>query len=90
MWTCTVPTRCPSDASRTVSARPPSAIAASFRQEARQRAPDRFGRDAELAGAWDPTARDKVLDEDGIVAEVLFPDGVTEMNSPPFGASGLT
>ncbi len=46
----------------------------------------RRGRDAELAGAWDPTARDKVLDADGIAAEVLFPDGVTEMNAPPFGA----
>ena len=46
----------------------------------------RRGRDAELAGAWDPTARDKVLDSDGIAAEVLFPDGVTEMNAPPFGA----
>ena len=46
----------------------------------------RQGRDAELAGAWDPTARDKVIDADGIVAEVLFPDGVTEMNAPPFGA----
>jgi predicted TIM-barrel fold metal-dependent hydrolase len=46
----------------------------------------RGGRDYELSGAWDPTARDKVLDADGIVAEVLFPDGVTEMNAPPFGA----
>ena len=46
----------------------------------------RAGRDAELAGAWDPEARDRVLDTEGIVAEVLFPDGVTEMNSPPFGA----
>jgi len=46
----------------------------------------RKGHDAELAGAWDPTARDKVLDDDGIVAEVLFPDGVTEINAPPFGA----
>jgi predicted TIM-barrel fold metal-dependent hydrolase len=46
----------------------------------------RRGREAELAGAWDPEARDKVLDADGIVAEVLFPDGVTEMNAPPFGA----
>jgi predicted TIM-barrel fold metal-dependent hydrolase len=27
-----------------------------------------------------------MLDNDGIVAEVLFPDGVTEMNAPPFGA----
>ena len=46
----------------------------------------RRGRDYELSGAWDPTARDKVLDSDGIAAEVLFPDGVTEMNAPPFGA----
>jgi len=46
----------------------------------------RRGRDAELAGAWEPEARNRVLDEDGIVAEVLFPDGVTEMNAPPFGA----
>ena len=27
----------------------------------------RAGRDAELAGAWEPAARDKVLDNDGIV-----------------------
>ena len=46
----------------------------------------REGRDYELTGAWDPAARDKVLDADGVAAEVLFPDGVTEMNSPPFGA----
>jgi len=46
----------------------------------------RRGHEAELAGAWDPEARDQMLDNDGIVAEVLFPDGVTEMNSPPFGA----
>ena len=46
----------------------------------------RKGRDYELTGAWDPVARDKVLDADGVAAEVLFPDGVTEMNAPPFGA----
>ncbi len=46
----------------------------------------RDGHEAELQGAWEPEARDKVLDGDGIVAEVLFPDGVTEMNAPPFGA----
>lgn len=46
----------------------------------------RRGHEAELAGAWDPVVRDRVLDGDGIAAEVLFPDGVTEMNSPPFGA----
>ena len=46
----------------------------------------RQGRDAALSGAWDPGERDKVLDADGVAAEVLFPDGITEMNSPPFGA----
>lgn len=46
----------------------------------------RRGRDEELSGAWNPEARDRVIDNDGIVAEVLFPDGVTEMNAPPFGA----
>jgi predicted TIM-barrel fold metal-dependent hydrolase len=39
-----------------------------------------------LVGAWDPAAREKVLDADGVAAEVLFPDGITERNSPPFGA----
>jgi predicted TIM-barrel fold metal-dependent hydrolase len=39
-----------------------------------------------LVGAWDPEARNKVLDADGVTAEVLFPDGITERNSPPFGA----
>ncbi len=46
----------------------------------------RKGREQELSGAWDAEARDKVLDADGVAAEVLFPDGVTEMNAPPFGA----
>jgi predicted TIM-barrel fold metal-dependent hydrolase len=46
----------------------------------------RRGHEDDLTGAWDPTARDRVLDADGIAVEVLFPDGVTEMNSPPFGA----
>ena len=40
----------------------------------------------DLAGAWNSDARIKVLDEDGVAAEVIFPDGVTEMNAPPFGA----
>lgn len=38
-------------------------------------------------GAWDSDVRNRISDGDGIVAEVLFPDGITEMNSPPFGAS---
>ena len=46
----------------------------------------REGNDYELSGAWDTDARIKVMDADGIAAEVLFPDGVTEMNAPPFGA----
>jgi predicted TIM-barrel fold metal-dependent hydrolase len=39
-----------------------------------------------LTGAWDHAARLDVLDGDGIAAEVVFPDGITEFNSPPFGA----
>lgn len=39
-----------------------------------------------LEGAWDPAIRNRVLDADGVVAEVLFPDGITERNAPPFGA----
>jgi predicted TIM-barrel fold metal-dependent hydrolase len=39
-----------------------------------------------LAGAWDGVMRTRVIDDDGVAAEVLFPDGITEMNAPPFGA----
>lgn len=39
-----------------------------------------------LEGAWDSTIRNRVLDADGVAAEVLFPDGITERNAPPFGA----
>ncbi|MEZ4333962.1 MAG: amidohydrolase family protein [Myxococcota bacterium] len=39
-----------------------------------------------LTGAWDHAARIAVLDGDGIAAEVIYPDGITEFNSPPFGA----
>jgi len=46
----------------------------------------RKGREQDLAGAWDSDQRLRVLDADGIVAEVIFPDGITEMNMPPFGA----
>ncbi len=46
----------------------------------------RRGRAEALSGAWDHDARVKVLDADGVAGEILFPDGVTEMNSPPFGA----
>jgi len=38
-----------------------------------------------LSGAWDSDQRNKVLDADGVAAEVLFVDGLTEENSPPFG-----
>ena len=39
-----------------------------------------------LEGAWDGNIRNQVLDADGVVAEVLYPDGITERNAPPFGA----
>ncbi|MEE9416251.1 MAG: amidohydrolase, partial [Acidimicrobiales bacterium] len=41
-----------------------------------------------LRGAYDPVARDKELDADGIAGEVIFADGdaVTGQESPPFGA----
>jgi predicted TIM-barrel fold metal-dependent hydrolase len=39
-----------------------------------------------LEGAWDGKIRNRVLDSDGVAAEVLFPDGITERNAPPFGA----
>jgi predicted TIM-barrel fold metal-dependent hydrolase len=38
-----------------------------------------------LSGAWDHDKRIEVLDADGIAAEIIFPDGLTEHNSPPFG-----
>ncbi|MEE2673255.1 MAG: amidohydrolase family protein [Myxococcota bacterium] len=46
----------------------------------------RKGHEDLLIGAWDHDARIKMLDGDGIAAEVIYPDGVTEMNMPPFGA----
>jgi len=46
----------------------------------------REGIEYHLRGAWDSDIRNEVIDGDGVVAEVLFPDGITEMNAPPFGA----
>jgi len=46
----------------------------------------RQGREEELRGAWDHDVRTRVLDADGVAGEVIFPDGITEMNMPPFGA----
>src|SRR5512134_1444082 len=46
----------------------------------------RKGRERALSGAWDHEERVRVLDADGIAGEVIFPDGITEMNMPPFGA----
>ncbi len=40
----------------------------------------------ELTGAWDYEERIKMLAGDGIAAEIIFPDGITEKNTPPFGA----
>jgi predicted TIM-barrel fold metal-dependent hydrolase len=39
-----------------------------------------------LTGAWDSAERNRQLDADGIAGEVIFPDGVTDYNTPPFGA----
>ena len=46
----------------------------------------REGHEDLLSGAWDHDVRIKVLDGDGIAGEVMFCDGITENNSPPFGA----
>jgi predicted TIM-barrel fold metal-dependent hydrolase len=46
----------------------------------------RRGNEAALTGAWDHEQRVKVLDADGIAGEIIYPDGITEMNMPPFGA----
>ncbi len=46
----------------------------------------RKGRERGLSGAWDHEERIRVLDDDGVAGEVIFPDGITEMNMPPFGA----
>jgi predicted TIM-barrel fold metal-dependent hydrolase len=43
------------------------------------------GKDYGLAGAWDSDRRLEILDGDGVAAEILFVDGLTEQNSPPFG-----
>jgi len=40
----------------------------------------------QLTGAWDYQERVKMLSGDGIAAEIIFPDGITEQNTPPFGA----
>ena len=45
----------------------------------------RSGNEDDLSGAWDHDARIRVLDGDGIAGEVIFPDGITEMNAPPPG-----
>jgi predicted TIM-barrel fold metal-dependent hydrolase len=46
----------------------------------------REGNLGHLAAAWDSDLRTEVIDADGVAAEVLFPDGITERNAPPFGA----
>jgi predicted TIM-barrel fold metal-dependent hydrolase len=46
----------------------------------------REGHEQALTGAWDFDERMKMLDGDGIAVEVIFPDGLTENNAPPFGA----
>lgn len=46
----------------------------------------RSGIQEHLCGAWDYKKRIEVLNGDGIAGEVIFPDGITEQNAPPFGA----
>jgi predicted TIM-barrel fold metal-dependent hydrolase len=46
----------------------------------------RRGIEQGLTAAWDSDERNRQLDADGIAGEIIFPDGVTEMNAPPFGA----
>ncbi|MBW2390165.1 MAG: amidohydrolase [Deltaproteobacteria bacterium] len=46
----------------------------------------RAGHESGLEGAWDHAERIKVLDGDGCAAEIIYQDGITEMNTPPFGA----
>ena len=46
----------------------------------------RAGVEEALTGAWDHERRVEVLDADGVAGEIVFPDGVTEQNAPPFGA----
>ena len=46
----------------------------------------RAGVQTQLTGAWDHERRIEVLDADGVAGEIVFPDGVTEQNAPPFGA----
>lgn len=46
----------------------------------------RAGVEAHLTGAWDYDKRIEVLNGDGIAGEIIFPDGITEQNAPPFGA----
>ena len=46
----------------------------------------RDGNEHHLSGAWDYEQRLEVLNGDGIAGEIIFVDGITEQNSPPFGA----
>ena len=46
----------------------------------------RRGHEDALSGAWDGDRRLEVLDGDGLAGEIIFPDGITEHNTPPFGA----
>jgi predicted TIM-barrel fold metal-dependent hydrolase len=39
-----------------------------------------------MKGAWDSDERIRQMDLDGVAAEVIYPDGITENNAPPFQA----
>lgn len=62
------------------------AMAGQLLEMAAESAAWREGKRHGLEGAWDHARRIEVLDADGIAGEIIFPDGLTEANSPPFGA----
>lgn len=39
-----------------------------------------------LTGAWDSAERERQQDAVGIAGEIIFPDGLTDFNAPPFNA----
>jgi predicted TIM-barrel fold metal-dependent hydrolase len=46
----------------------------------------RKGREQQLSAAWDHEERLRVMDGDGVAGEIIYTDGITENNTPPFGA----
>ena len=57
-----------------------------FAPSSRRAGRHRGAREGGRTGAFDPTGASKELEADGIVADVIFPDG-TQENGPPFEAA---